>query len=107
MLVGEQLPHSAFGIFLASRVADFTPMPGGSLGNLCLGGAIGRFVAPGEVQSIQGGAPFLLRIDLDAIPTPTAFVAVQPGQTWNFQAWYMDVVGATNNFTDAVSVTFQ
>ncbi len=27
----------------------------------------------------------------------------QPGETWNFQAWYRDT-GGTNNFTDAVSV---
>ena len=33
-------------------------------------------------------------------------VAVQPGDTWNFQAWYRDI-GNTNNFTDAVAVTFE
>ena len=33
-------------------------------------------------------------------------VAVQPGETWNFQCWYRDL-GNSNNFTDAVSVTFQ
>lgn len=29
----------------------------------------------------------------------------QPGETWSFQAWYRDVSN-TNNFTDAVSITF-
>jgi hypothetical protein len=44
-------------------------------------------------------------VHLNAIPTPTAFVPVQPGQTWNFQAWYRDL-GGTNNFTDALSIMF-
>ncbi len=34
------------------------------------------------------------------------FVAVLPGETWNFQCWYRDA-GGTNNFTDVVSVLFQ
>jgi hypothetical protein len=34
------------------------------------------------------------------------FVAVLPGDTWNFQAWYRDV-GGTNNSTDGVEITFQ
>ncbi len=45
-------------------------------------------------------------MDLTAVPQPTGNVAVQPGDTWNFQAWYRDI-GNTNNFTDAVSVLFQ
>ncbi len=28
-----------------------------------------------------------------------------PGDIWNFQCWYRDVAN-TNNFTNAVSVTF-
>ena len=74
----------------------------GHYGILCLGGAIGRHNQPGLVQP---GPTFSIQLDLTSVPTPTAFVAVQPGETWNFQAWYRD--GASNNFTDAVSVTFQ
>ena len=37
-------------------------------------------------------------------PTPTAFVAIQPGETWNFQAWYRD--SGSNNFTDGLSIGF-
>ena len=36
---------------------------------------------------------------------PEAFVAVQPGDTYNFQCWYRDI-GNTNNFTDGVSILF-
>ena len=31
-------------------------------------------------------------------------VAILPGQTWRFQCWHRD--GNSNNFTDAVAVTF-
>ncbi len=55
---------------------------------------------------MQPGPTFSIQLDLTSVPTPTAFVAVQPGDTWNFQAWYRDA-GGTNNFTDAVAVTFQ
>ena len=44
-------------------------------------------------------------LDLGAIPTPTAFVAVQPGETWNFQAWYRD--SGQTNFTDGLEILFQ
>ena len=44
-------------------------------------------------------------VDLNGIPSGSGFVAVQPGETWNFQCWYRD--GATSNFTDAVSITFE
>ena len=32
--------------------------------------------------------------------------AVVAGDTWHFQAWYRDT-GNANNFTDAISITFQ
>ncbi len=51
------------------------------------------------------GPSFTLQLDLTALPVNPPG-PVQPGDTWNFQAWYRDV-GNTNNFTDAVSVTFQ
>ena len=50
---------------------------------------------------------FSLALDLTAMADPANPVAVQPGDTWNFQAWYRDAnPGPTSNFTDAVSVTF-
>jgi hypothetical protein len=36
-------------------------------------------------------------------------VAVNVGDTWNFQAWYRDsdgMGGATSNFTDGLSIDF-
>ncbi len=52
------------------------------------------------------GPSFSITLDLTMLPIPTGFVAVQPGDIYNFTAWYRDTFN-TNNFTDAVSVTFQ
>ena len=77
--------------------------PPNSNGFICLGGGIGSYNQP---QNIGQGPSFSIQIDLTAVPQPANLVAVQPGETWNFQAWYRDI-GNTNNFTDAVSVQFQ
>ena len=44
---------------------------------------------------------------MGALPL-TPPVAIQPGDTWNFTAWYRDQNPTpTSNFTDAVQVPFQ
>ena len=98
-LVADQLPPGQFGYFLTSQTQGFF-MPPGSDGFICLGGDIGRY--NGDVGQ---GPTFSLQIDLMNMPVNPP-QAVAPGDTWNFQAWYRDV-GNTNNFTDAVSITFQ
>jgi hypothetical protein len=108
------LPPLVFGFFIASQTATPATPAAGSSGLICVGGQVGRFVGPGEVQNtgFYGGSQvpgaMSLRIDLTSIPTPLGFVAVAPGSTWNFQAWHRDssAQGVTSNFTDAVSVTF-
>ncbi|MEM8712064.1 MAG: hypothetical protein AAGG01_14030, partial [Planctomycetota bacterium] len=47
-LVALDLPAFSTTLFLASRDAGFVASPAGSLGNLCLGGAVGRFARNGE-----------------------------------------------------------
>ncbi|MEZ6018064.1 MAG: hypothetical protein R3F49_23365 [Planctomycetota bacterium] len=102
------LPGNAAGFFLASRAQGLFSQPGGSLGDLCLGSPIGRFVGPGQVQNSGAAGEFSLQLDLTQMPTPTGSVAVTAGETWNFQSWYRDTVGGTavSNFTSALSVTF-
>ena len=47
------------------------------------------------------------RVDTTTIPTNPPR-AIQPGETWTFQAWFRDHnPGATSNFSGARSVTFQ
>lgn len=106
-LSAEFLPQSSFGFFITSTARAQVPQPGGSQGTLCVGGQVGRFVGPGQILNSGSSGRFALTVDVGAIPTPTGFVAIQPGEEWNFQAWYRDVMsGPTSNFTDAVSVTF-
>ena len=82
--------------------------PGGSQGNLCLIGQIGRFVAPGQVQSSGAPRRIQLQLDLTNLPIGAGQAAVAPGETWNFTLWYRDEnPGPTSNFTDAVGVTFR
>jgi hypothetical protein len=102
-LEATQLPPNEFGMFITSQTQGFATPPG-SQGNLCLGGAIGRFTAAAG----STGAAGRLQLDVDTNAIPTSPPAqIQPGQTWNFQAWFRDVnPGPTSNFTDAVSVTF-
>jgi hypothetical protein len=103
------LPQSVFGYFLTSRVQGSVANPGGSTGNLCLGGAIGRYVGPGQIQNTGATGTIALGIDLTRLPTPTGPVGGAAGETWNFLAWYRDALGgtATSNFTDGVALTLQ
>ena len=105
-LRASSLPQNVFGLFLSARAIGSTPQPGGSTGTLCLAGPIGRFNAPGQVQSSGAAGELLLALDLTALPTPNALVAATAGETWAFQAWHRTVGGASSNFTDAVALTF-
>ncbi|MBL6755280.1 MAG: hypothetical protein ISQ11_02635 [Planctomycetes bacterium] len=101
------LPPSTFGYFITSAVpAALSPIPN-SVGTLCVTGSVGRGV--GILNSGPAGV-FRGVVDLTALPQPTGPIAVQPGDTWHFQAWHRDsLLGGltTSNFTDAVAVTFR
>ena len=108
-VTADQLPLNASCYFLTSQTQGFTPNPGGSQGNLCLDGAIGRYVGPGQIMNSGSAGAVTLDLDLTMTPTPTGLVSIQAGETWNFQGWYRDSIGgsATSNFTDGVSILFQ
>ncbi|MCP3916740.1 MAG: hypothetical protein GY711_14385 [bacterium] len=104
-LIAEDLPAGEFGYFLVgANQGQFQPP--GSQGVLCLAcgfqgcSGIGRFSQAGFI--IQGPTGSI-DVDLTGLPTSPP-VAVQAGETWNFQCWYRDQ--GSSNFTDAVSVTF-
>ena len=109
VLVASELPLNAFGYFLTSRTQGFIANPAGSQGNLCLGGAIGRYVGPGQIQNSGTAGVISLALDLTRTPTPTGLVAAQVGEVWSFTAWYRDSVGgaAVSNFADGYEVTFE
>ncbi len=103
----DSMPNFSFGYFLLSETQGFVAGAGGSQGNLCLGGDVGRF-SQDAASSLNRGS-IELRIDLNAVPQPTGFVGVMTGETWNFQCWFRDAVSGmvTSNFSDARSLAFQ
>lgn len=103
------LPSGSFAFYLASTTQAHVPMPGGSSGDLCLGGSIGRYVGPGQIQQAGAGGTIELALDVTRIPQPTGFVAAQAGETWSFQTWYRDVgpSGPTSNFSNGRAIQFQ
>ncbi|MBL4770774.1 MAG: FG-GAP repeat protein [Planctomycetes bacterium] len=92
-----------FGLLLAGTNTGHVVSPGGSLGNLCLGGRLAR-IRPAVADS---AGEMYIPVDTQAIPlNPT--VAIQSGETWYFQVWYRDqTFGATSLFSPAIQVDFE
>ena len=101
----DNMPSFAWGYFLCSQTQGFVPNAAGSSGNLCLGGAIGRYVGAGQIQNSGGSGSISLAIDLTATPQPAGFVSIMAGETWNFQGWHRDL-GPTSNFSNGLEVDF-
>jgi hypothetical protein len=107
-LVASDLPLNASAYFLNSPSQGFVAQPGGSQGNLCLAGSIGRYVGVGQIQSSGAQGRVELRLDLVNTPTPTGATIVIAGSTWNFQCWFRDQnPTSTSNFTDGLQATFR
>ena len=109
LLTASNLPANAFGFLLVSSDQGFVMMPGGSSGNLCLSGGIGRYVGPGQIMNSGMGGTFSLTADLTMIPQPNGFVGTASGDTWNFQAWFRDSgpTGTSSNLTNGLEIMFQ
>jgi len=105
-LYAFQLPNNAFGYFIVSPFQAFVPNAGGTQGNLCIGVSTGRFVS--QLGNTGSNGSLQIHVDLLNLPQPTGSVAVQAGQTWNFQCWHRDAnPTVTSNFTAGYSITFQ
>lgn len=105
MLVASDLPLSQFGFFLNSMTQGLINHPGGSQGNLCIVGSLGRYNA--QIFNSGASGTGSITLDLSQTPTPTGPVSIMIGDTWNFQCWYRDLNPTpVSNFTDAVSVLF-
>lgn len=105
-LEAVNLPTNVFGFFLASQTPDLIPFPPGSIGNLCLGGTIARFVA--QVQGTGAAGSFSISVDLTRIPMSPP-VAVMVGETWYYTTWFRDqLLGIPfSNFTNGYRITFE
>lgn len=108
-LTASELPSDAFGFFITSQTQGFVMQPGTSVGNLCLSGNIGRYVAPGQVLNSGAQGSFSLVLDLTQTPQPSGLVSIAAGETWNFQAWHRDTLpsGPTSNYTEGFEISFQ
>lgn len=106
VLEGALFPRNSFAFAIVSLDTGFVPQPGGSSGNLCLGGQIGRLVDRATQAGIDGRIEIV--VDVADIPQPLGGQAAQAGDTWWFQVWYRDAnPQVTSNYTDALGVTFQ
>ena len=108
-LLASDLPALSFGYFITSQTPRAATTVPGSSGLICLGGAIGRYSSPSQIQFSGTAGEFSLDLDLNQMPTPNGLIPALAGSVWNFQAWFRDSspTGATSNFTDAVGVVFQ
>ncbi len=97
------VPPNQFG-FLLVGLGTGVFNPPGSSGAICLAGQpIGRF--NGQILVANGSGELgSFTPDILNLPTPPGG-QVMAGQSWGFQAWFRD--GATNNFTDGITVSFK
>jgi hypothetical protein len=100
------LPPNSFAYFMCAQGNAVTANPGGSAGNLCLSGSIGRYTP--QVMNSGPSGMISTSINPQSLPQPTGFVSAAAGETWNFQCWTRDSQGgvATSNFSNAIAVTF-
>ena len=104
-LMVEDMPNGQFAYFVCGQASGFISGPGGSQGNLCILGQLGRFRS--QLQNSGQTGSVSIDVDLTQIPL-NPVVAVQPGDTWFFQLWYRDNnPGPTSNFSDGLQVDFQ
>jgi len=101
------LPPLQFTLLITSRTPGFMPGLAGGPGNLCLGGTLGRIL--GTLAPADANGSVVTPVDLTALPDGSVAVAAQPGETWYFQRWHRDDVGAgpTSNLSTSVEVTFR
>lgn len=106
VLVAQSMPQNQFGYFLVATQTGLVLNPGGSQGDLCLGGSLGRFNHTSQIRFSGSTGRFKLQVDISSLPL-TPVHAVMAGETWHFQAWYRDQnPGNTSNFSDALSISF-
>ena len=97
------LPLNSFGYFLCSVDQGFVAGAGGSQGDLCVTGAVGRFNA----QAMSSGSVGAIEIAVDwlNLPGPTGSVSASIGDRWSSCCGYRDAnPSVTSNFSNGVEV---
>lgn len=106
-MTASDLPPGQPGLLVCSTTAFVTMNPAGSTGNLCLGGAIGRFRGQIGVSDAAGEIGF--SIDAQSLPQPGGFTSAVSGELWGFQLWHRDTSpgGPTSNFSQTRAIEFR
>ncbi|MEM9383398.1 MAG: hypothetical protein AAGB93_25880, partial [Planctomycetota bacterium] len=101
------LPTDSRGYTLFARDFGIVVGPGGSQGQLCLAGGIGRLQSQLFLAGTDGRAT--IPLDLTQIPRPTGATAALAGDTWYAQAWFrdMDQGTPTSNFSSALRLDLE
>jgi len=101
LLRATQLPPASnIGYFLMGQGTN-TFTPPGAAGPICITPGLLRYLPPVNNTTELGGG-----FERSVGTSGPVSSAIQPGQTWNFQAWHRDGMGLSN-LTNAVSVAFQ
>jgi hypothetical protein len=108
VLHGRELPPRSFAYFLTSLTPSaMSPVPGSS-GSICLGGNIGRLIAPGQVVQVSGAGTVRLEVGTQSLPQSNGPQPIVAGQTWYFQLWHRDLpLTSPSNFSSSIGVGFQ
>ncbi len=108
-LLAERLPPQQFGFFFIADGRGFAPNPGGSQGNLCVSGDIGRLIqGPGSIFLSDAAGTAAVPLDLTQVPTPHGTESLLPGDTRFAQAWFRDTnPTSTSNFTSGLELVFK
>ena len=79
------MPLNTFGLLATSLAPGFVANPGGSQGNLCLGGSLGRYNA--NIMNSGATGSFQIPLDLTMTPTSVGMASVAAGETRYWQVW--------------------
>ncbi|MEL6713168.1 MAG: hypothetical protein AAFP86_05305, partial [Planctomycetota bacterium] len=106
-MTAVDMPPFQAGLLLCSLTSNVTLNPAGSTGNLCLGGAIGRFMAQIGVSDAGGTLGFT--VDPGALPQGAGLIPAAAGEVWGFQVWHRDTTptGPTSNFSETRAIGFR
>jgi hypothetical protein len=104
-LTASDLPNNSFGYFLVGTQVGLVATP---IGEVCVGGNIGRFVGPGQIMNTGSNGSYTLTI-VGPFPGNPA-TAIASGSTYVFQSWNREpfLNPPTNSrLSDAVSILFR
>ena len=101
------VPADKPGYFLMSLSEGLVLMPGGSAGNLCLGGPIARLNDANQIWRSDATGYASLQLDLEQNYTMATVSTAWAAGTFYFQGWHRDPGIAGGNFTNSIEIVLQ